>query len=78
MNLGKIWEFIADKNIEPQDILLLVEEVKNVDTSDEENLKRIIQKVAVLAKKDISKETEQQIISKIKTDGNDFSLLDYF
>ena len=78
MNLGKIWEFIADKNIEPQDILLLVEEVKNVDTSDEENLKRIIQKVAVLAKKDISKETEQQIISKIKTDGIDFSLLDYF
>ena len=78
MNLGKIWEFIADKNIEPQDILLLVEEVKNVDTSDEENLKRIIQKVAVLAKKDISKETEQQIISKIKTDGIDFSLLEYF
>ena len=78
MNLGKIWEFIADKNIEPQDILLLVEEVKNVDTSDEENLKRIIQKVAFLAKKDISKETEQQIISKIKTDGIDFSLLDYF
>ena len=28
MNLSKIWDFISNKNIEPQDILELVEEVK--------------------------------------------------
>ena len=30
MNLGRIWDFIAEKNIEPQDILELVEEVKKI------------------------------------------------
>lgn len=78
MNLGRVWDFIAEKNIEPQDILLLVEEVKNIDTSDEDNLRRVIHKVAKLAKKDISKETETQIITKIQTEGLDLSLLDYF
>ena len=43
MNLGRIWNFIAEKNIEPQDILDLVEEVKKIDTSDVENLRKIIQ-----------------------------------
>ena len=44
MNLGRIWDFIAEKNIEPQDILELVEEVKKIDTSDEENLRRDFRK----------------------------------
>ena len=57
MNLSKIWDFISNKNIEPQDILELVEEVKQVDTSDEANLRRVIQKVANVAKKPISKES---------------------
>lgn len=78
MNLGKIWDFIADKNIEPQDIMELVEEVKQIDTSDEENLRKIIRKVAIVARKDISRDTENKIIAKIQTDGVDFSLLDYF
>ena len=78
MNLGRVWDFIAEKNIEPQDILSLVEEVKNIATSDEENLRNVIHKVAKLAKKDISKETETQIITKIQTEGLDFSILDYF
>lgn len=78
MNLGRIWDFIAEKNIEPQDILELVEEVKKVDTSDEENLRRIIKKVSILARKNISLEQENKLIAKIQTDGIDFSLLEYF
>ena len=31
LNIGRIWDFIAEKNIEPQDILELVEEVKRID-----------------------------------------------
>ena len=78
MNLSKIWDFIAEKNIEPQDILELVDEVKKVDTSDEENLRRIIKKVSILARKNISLEQENKLIAKIQTDGIDFSLLEYF
>ncbi len=78
MNIGKIWDFIAQKNIEPQDILELVEEVKKIDTTDEENLRRIVRKVALLAKKNISIEQENKLIAKIQTDGIDFSLLEYF
>ena len=51
LNIGRIWDFIAEKNIEADDILELVEEVKRIDTTDEENLRRVIRKVAVLAKK---------------------------
>ena len=78
LNLGRIWDFIAEKNIEPQDILELVEEVKTVDTSNEENLRKVIRKVSVLARKNISLEQENKLIAKIKTDGIDFSLLEYF
>ena len=78
LNLGRIWDFIAEKNIEPQDILELVDEVKKVDTSDEENLRRIIKKVSILARKNISLEEENKLIAKIQTDGIDFSLLEYF
>jgi hypothetical protein len=78
MNLSKIWDFIAEKNIEPQDILELVEEVKNVDTSDEVNLRRVIKKVSNIAKKPLSQETEDRLVSKIQTEGIDMSLLDFF
>ena len=78
LNIGKIWDFIAEKNIEPQDILELVEEVKKVDTSDEENLRKIIRKVGILARKNITREQENKLGAKIQTDGIDFSLLEYF
>lgn len=78
LNIGRIWDFIAEKNIEPQDILELVEEVKKIDTSDEENLRRIIRKVGILARKNITPEQENKLVSKIQTDGIDFSLLEYF
>lgn len=78
MNLSKIWDFIADKNIEPQHILDLVEEVKNVDTSDEVNLRRVIKKVSNIAKKPISQDAEDRLVAKIQTEGIDFSLLDFF
>lgn len=78
MNLGRIWNFIAEKNIEPQDILDLVEEVKKIDTSDVENLRKIIRKVGILAKKDLTIEQENKLIAKIQTDGIDFSILEYF
>ena len=78
LNIGKIWDFIAEKNIEPQDILELVEEVKKIDTTDEDNLRRIIRKVSVLARKNISTEQENKLSAKIQTDGIDFSLLEYF
>ena len=78
LNIGRIWDFIAEKNIEPQDILELVEEVKKIDTSDVENLRRVIKKVSILARKNITLEQENKLIAKIQTDGIDFSLLEFF
>lgn len=78
MNLSRIWDFIAEKNIEPQDILELVEEVKSVDTTDEQNLRRVIKKVSLIAKKPLSQDAEDRLVSKIQTDGIDFSLLEFF
>ena len=78
LNIGRIWDFIAEKNIEPNDILELVEEVKKIDTTDEENLRRVIKKVSVLARKNLTIEQENKLVSKIQTDGIDFSLLEYF
>lgn len=78
MNLSRIWDFIADKNIEPQDVLELVEEVKRIDTTDEENLRKVIKKVSILAHKDLSEDAVNKLVSKIQTDGVDFSLLDFF
>ncbi len=75
MDFGKIWDFIADKNIEPKDILKIVEEVKRMDVNDEDNLRSVIQKVAILANKEIPLEKENMIVKKIQKDGIDLSLL---
>lgn len=75
MDFGKIWDFIADKNIEPKDILALVEEVKKMDVNDEDNLRKIIRKIAVIANKDIPEEKENMLVKKIQKDGIDISLL---
>lgn len=75
MDFGKVWDFIADKNIEPKDILAIVEEVKRMDVSDEENLRKLIRKVAILANKDIPLEKETMLVKKIQKDGIDLSLL---
>ncbi|MFI3251532.1 MAG: stage VI sporulation protein F [bacterium] len=75
MDFGKIWDFIADKNIEPKDILSIVEEVKRMDVSDEENLRKLIRKISILANKDIPYEKETMLVKKIQKDGIDLSLL---
>lgn len=75
MDFGKIWDFIADKNIEPKDILALVEEVKRMDVTDEDNLRKVIRKAGALANKDITSEKEDMLVKKIQKDGIDLSLL---
>ncbi len=75
MDFGKVWDFIADKNIEPKDILAIVEEVKRMDVSDEDNLRKVIRKISVLANKEIPYEKETAIVNKIQKDGIDLSLL---
>ncbi len=75
MDFGKIWDFIADKNIEPKAILAIVEEVKKMDVTDEDNLRKVIRKVAILANKEIPYEKETMLVKKIQKDGIDLSLL---
>ncbi len=75
MDFGKVWDFIADKNIEPKDVLSLVEEVKRMDVSDEDSLRKLIRKVGILANKDIPYDKETMLVKKIQKDGIDLSLL---
>jgi len=58
-------------NVSKQDILNLANDVQNKNLSDEANLRDLIQKVAVLADRPVSKEKEEQIISMVKKE--DFS-----
>ena len=42
MNFGKIMDLISENNINPEDVIRLVEKVKNSDLSDEHNVRSIV------------------------------------
>ncbi|HEY8444952.1 MAG TPA: stage VI sporulation protein F [Bacilli bacterium] len=71
MNLGKIFNLIADNNINPEDIFSLVEEIKSTNLKDEQNLRNIIRRVAKLANKPVDKHKEDSLVKKILNEGID-------
>ena len=48
MNFGNILNFIAENNIEPEQVFALVEKIKNTDLSDEKNIRDIIHDVSLI------------------------------
>lgn len=69
MDFKKVFDFITSNNIDQQAVFDLVDEAKQIDLSDEEEVRRIIRKGAKVAKKEIDEETEDKIIKLVKEEG---------
>lgn len=69
MNFGKLMNLIAQNNINPEDVFMLVDRIKNTNLKDENNLRQIIQEVGRIAGKKIDKQKEDQLVKKILNDG---------
>ena len=62
-------QFITDNNIQPEAVFELVEKVKNMDLSNEENIRNVIKDVSILAGKPIDKAQEDNIVREIMKNG---------
>ena len=62
MNINKALNFISENNISPNEVFKLVEKVKNLDLSNEANIRSVIRDVAKLAGKPIDKNKETTVI----------------
>lgn len=78
MNFNKILNFIAENNIEPEQVFNLVEKVKKTDLNDEANIRDIIQEVSKLTNKPVSKAKEDEIVKKVFQNGINEDLLNMF
>lgn len=69
MNFNKALQFITDNNIQPEAVFELVEKVKSMDLSNEENIRNVIRDVSKLAGKPIDKAQEDNIVREIMKNG---------
>ena len=69
LNFNKALQFITDNNIQPEAVFELVEKVKNMDLSNEENIRNVIKDVSKLAGKPIDKAQEDNIVREIMKNG---------
>ncbi len=69
MNFNKALQFITDNNIQPEAVFELVEKVKNMDLSNEDNIRNVIRDVSKLAGKPIDKAQEDNIVREIMKNG---------
>lgn len=78
MNFGNILNFIAENNIEPEQVFNLVEKVKTMDLNNETNIREIIHEVSLLTNKPVSKAKEDEIVKKVLQNGISEDLLNMF
>lgn len=65
----KIFDKVEEKtNVKREDIISLAKSIQGMDMNNERNLRRLIQDVARLAGKTVSKEKEEKIIKAVKKD----------
>ena len=69
MNMSKVFNFISENNISPNDVFMLVEKVKNLDLNNEQNIRIVIRDVAKLANRPLDINKENQIVREIKQNG---------
>lgn len=77
MDISKAINFISENNISPEDVFDLVEEVKQMDLSDEQNIRKVIRKVSKIAGKQIDKTQENKIVQEILKNGVNDDLFNY-
>lgn len=78
MNINNVLNFISENNISPDEVFTLVEKVKGMDLSNEDNIRRVIRDVAKLAGKPIDKVQENKIVREILKNGVNDNLFDMF
>jgi hypothetical protein len=76
MNFGKIFNLLAQNNINPEQIFALVERIKNSDLKDEANIREVIAEVSKIAGKKLDKQKEDQLVKKIMNEGVDEDLFE--
>ena len=65
----KIFDKVEEKtNVKREDIISLSKSIQGLDMNNERNLRRLIQDVARLAGKSVSKEKEEKIIKAVQKD----------
>ena len=65
----KIFDKVEEKtNVKREDIINLAKSIQVKDMNNERNLRKLIQDVAKLAGKTVSKEKEEKIIKAVKKD----------
>jgi len=65
----KIFDKVEEKtNVKREDIISLAKSIQGKDMNNEKNLRKLIQDVAKLAGKPVSKEKEEKIIKAVKKD----------
>lgn len=69
MNINKAFSFIAENNISPEAVFQLVEKVKGMDFSDENNIRQVIREVSKLANKPIDRNKETMIVKEVMKNG---------
>jgi hypothetical protein len=64
-----IFDKVEEKTkVKREDILKLAKEVSGTDLTDEDNLRSLIKRVALLAGREVSEEKTEHIISAVKKD----------
>ena len=74
MNFNRILNFIAENNIEPEQVFNLVEKVKRTDLSNE----NIIHEVSKITNRPVNKAKEDEIVKKVVENGINEDLLNMF
>ena len=78
MNLNKIMNFISENNIQPEEVFLLVDKVKNMDLSNENSIRQVIKDVSKLAGKSLNQAEEDKLVNDIIKNGVNENLFKTF
>lgn len=76
MNFSKVLDLITSNNVNPDDIFMLVEKVKNSNLKDEKTVREIIKEASKLVNKEIDPLKEEALVKKIINDGVSEDLLE--
>ena len=78
MNLNKIMNFISENNIQPEDVFLLADKVKNMNLNNEESIRQVIKDVSKIAGKELNNTEEDNLIKDILKNGVNENIFNSF
>lgn len=78
MNFNKVMNFITENNIQPDAVFALVEKVRMMDLSNEENIREIIHSVSGIVGKKLDIAEENKLVRDIMTNGVNENILNSF